>query len=100
MTEPVRAPTPTPMRSPVTQRFMLQSPFCSEAEECDRSSQPCGCSTISEDVSSLIVHTRSTKPLRFKHVFTTMLSTLPTWYNVAQEANCYVSDNLSDNLLS
>src|SRR6266851_799654 len=44
-TEPVTAPAPTPMRSPLTTRFMLQSPFCSEALEGDMSSQHYCCST-------------------------------------------------------
>src|SRR5216683_7395301 len=54
-TEPVTTPAPTPMRSPLTTRFMLQSPFCSEALEGDLSSQHCCCSTSDEDMSLLIL---------------------------------------------
>jgi len=66
-TEPVTAPAPTPMRSPLTTRFMLPSPFCAFALECDLSSQHCCCSTSDEDMSLLILGTRSNTAPRFNH---------------------------------
>src|SRR5258707_1440376 len=66
-TEPVTAPAPTPMRSPLTTRFMLQSPFFSEALQRDISAQHCCCSTNDEGMSLLILCTRSNKAPRFNH---------------------------------